>query len=221
MSDVFSPFVEFNDGMVGAWICGTSKRGYSPAWELLPLRSHNADSLHRIRPYGADVRVAPGHYFAARWENDWAVPMNVFYRRPDGEVEHVGSIARASDARGLVERHRGVPSTKSMPRLGWGFTTLPIGTAFVDTALSQAEVFRIASHGKARTQYRAIRWSDLVAGETLHVPHHVDWNEVLRARPNGVSENDPNRRDLRPDERALIPAGVVVLEYPERPERWA
>ena len=174
-----------------------------------------------MTPWGAIVLACPGTYFVVRWEDDTAIPFDVYYRTGDGLEEHLGSIIKHSDARALVERHRGVPSKKSLPRIDGGFTDLPVGTAFVDTVLSSAEVFRIKSHGKTRPQFQQVAWSDLVAGETLHVPHHVDWREVLRARPNGLSENDPVRRDLQPRDRALIPAGVVVLEYPERPERWA
>lgn len=116
--------------------------------------------------------------------------------------------------RTTVEQDSGIAGKMNYPIAPGLFTeTLPIGAAFIEAALGPAMVYRVVSRGKKRMMYSTIGFEDLRPGETLHAPSSSDFKAVLRERLIGNVENDYPRRHLSDEERAMIPAGVELLEY--------
>lgn len=215
----FSAWAEFNDRMLGAWCCGTTARGYRRAWEPEPFYDRNAATRHADRDFGAAVWCKPGEYVVVKWEADPKITVDVYLRHADGSIEHVRTVDNEGDrVREAVEVHRGIPSKKRLPIVPGRFTeTLPIGAAFVDAQHGvAAQVYRVTSRAKKSMVFVPINFSALVDGETLHAPAHADFSDVLRERPRGNCENDVGRRRMTDDEKAMIPAGVTLLEYPDR-----
>lgn len=211
MSASDAMIAEFADPVTGAWCCGTAKRGYRTAWER--ERCYPETTRHRARDYGADIRVWPGEYIVTVWE-DGDVPVDVWAVDDAGQVRHVATVNSAG-VKAAVEKDSGVASRKNLPIAPGRFTeTLPVGAAFVD-ATGRLDIHRIVSRGKKRVVFVDIGLEDLKPGEVLHAPSHGDFYAVLAARPAGNCENDRPRRRLTDAEKAKIPAGVTLLEYPD------
>lgn len=145
---------------------------------------------------------------------DGPVPVDVWAVDDAGQVRHVATVQSAG-VRAAVEKDSGIASRKNLPILPGRFTAdLPVGSAFVD-ATGRLDIYRVVSRGQKRLVFIAIAFEDLKTGEVLHAPTHRDYSAVLSARPVGNCENDLPRRRLTDEERALIPAGVTLLEYPD------
>lgn len=206
------PFhAELADPVIGAWCCGTTKRGYRTAWER--ERCYPRTTRHRARDYGADIRIWPGEYLVTVWEVG-DVPVDVWSIDDAGLVPHVATVNSAG-VRAAVEKDSAIAGRKNLPIAPGRFTeTLPVGSAFVD-ATGRVDVYRIVSRGKKRVVFVEISFGDLKPGEILHAPSHGDFYAVLDARPAGNCENDRPRRRLTDAEKAMSPAGVTLLEYPD------
>lgn len=142
------------------------------------------------------------------------MPVDVWFINEAGQVRHVATVD-GTCVRPAVEKDSGVAGRKNLPIVDGRFTaTLPIGSAFVD-ATDRVAVFRVVSQGTKRLVFVKIGFENLKPGETLHAPSAGDFYAVLHERPTGNCENNLPRRRLTDAEKALIPAGVDLLEYPD------